>query len=234
MSLEIYVITAFPQIFKPVFEIGVVGRAIAKGICRLELIDLREYGIGRRKQIDDTPYGGGPGMVLKPEPIFRAVRDIFVDGKDNKDMVILLSASGVKLNQKVFADLVSFRRIVLICGRYEGVDERVTEYLADTEISLGDFVLTGGEIPAFAIIDGAVRLLEGTLGDSESLQDESFTKGLLDYPHYTRPGDFEGMKVPDMLMSGNHGEISAFRLEKALEKTKINRPDLLKDRKGDE
>lgn len=233
MSLELYVITAFPKIFKPVFEVGVVGRAIAKGVCRLELIDLREYGIGKRKQIDDTPYGGGPGMVLKPEPIFRAVRNIFAGNKGDMDMVILLSASGVKLNQEMLSRFSSLRRIVLICGRYEGVDERVAEYLADMEVSLGDFVLTGGEVPAFAIIDGTVRLLEGTLGDSESLRDESFVKGMLDYPHYTRPSDFEGIKVPDVLISGNHGEISAFRLEKALEKTKINRPDLLESRKGD-
>ncbi len=231
MSLEVYVITAFPQIFKPVFETGVVGRAIVKGVCRLEMINLREYGIGKRMQIDDAPYGGGPGMVLKPEPIFRAVRDIFAGKKGDMDIVILLSASGVRLNQGLFVKFSSLRRVVLICGRYEGVDERVAEYLADMEVSLGDFVLTGGEIPAFAIIDGTVRLLEGTLGDNESLRVESFVKGILDYPHYTRPSDFEGIKVPDVLISGNHGEISKFRLEKALEKTKINRPDLLESRK---
>jgi tRNA (guanine37-N1)-methyltransferase len=231
LSLEVYVITAFPQIFKPVFETGVVGRAIAKGVCRLEMINLREYGIGKRMQIDDAPYGGGPGMVLKPEPIFRAVRDIFAGKKGDMDIVILLSASGVRLNQGLFVKFASLRRVVLICGRYEGVDERVAEYLADMEVSLGDFVLTGGEIPAFAIIDGTIRLLEGTLGDNESLRDESFVKGILDYPHYTRPSDFEGIKVPDVLISGNHGEISKFRLEKALEKTKINRPDLLESRK---
>jgi tRNA (guanine37-N1)-methyltransferase len=233
--MKIDVLTIFPEFFREVFDFGIVRRARAANILQVNVHDLREFVelADKRKQIDDRPFGGGDGMVIKPEPIFKAVEQFTGTLKRDEypagTKVVLLTPQGRPLKQNIvreFADTV--KHVVLICGRYEGVDERVNEALVTDEISIGDYVLSGGEAAALVMVDAITRLLPGALGSETSAENESFSDGLLDYPHYTRPAEFMGMEVPGVLQGGNHSEINKWRKEKALERTKTNRPDLLK------
>ena len=216
------VLTLFPEMFPGPLSAGVTGRGLASGLVTLRVHNLRDYTHDRHRQVDDVPYGGGAGMVLKPEPIFEAVRARTGDGP-----VILLTPQGKLLNQVVVRELASHDDLYLICGRYEGVDERVATHLVDREISIGDYVLTGGELPAMVLIDAISRLVTGVLGSEESPKDESFDQHLLEYPHYTRPAEFEGHPVPEVLRSGHHAEIERWRRAQAAERTRRRRPDLL-------
>jgi len=217
------VITLFPKAFELINDLGVITRALDKNLIDLNLYDLREYGEGSYKQVDDKPYGGGAGMVLKPEPIYKAYESI---KKSHKSKTLMMTPQGKVLKQKDLVRWSTLNQIIFICGQYEGFDERI-RYLADEEISIGDFVLSGGEIPAISIINGLTRLLPGTLGDPGSLLDESHNSSLLEYPHYTRPQIFKGMKVPDILVSGNHEEIRSWRRQKSIERTLERRSDLI-------
>lgn len=218
----IEVLTLFPELFPGPLTSGVTGRGLAAGLVMLRTHNLRDYTHDRHRQVDDIPYGGGAGMVLKPEPIFEAVR-----AREGKGPVILLSPQGELLTQQLVRDLARHDDLYLICGRYEGVDERVAANLVDREISIGDYVLTGGELPAMVLIDAVSRLVAGVLGSEESPKDESFAEHLLEYPHYTRPAVFEGHAVPDVLLSGHHAEIERWRHTQAADRTRKRRPDLL-------
>jgi len=224
--MDISVITIFPEVFHAYLGLSIMKRAQEKGLVRFEILNLRDFTVDRHRTVDDYPYGGGPGMVLKPEPVSRAVEETKRDGAET--LTILLSPQGKLFTQETALELsLEKRRLVFIAARYEGIDERVRKTLADRETSIGDYVLTGGELPALVIIDAVVRLLPGALGDEESLLEESFTWGILDYPHYTRPPEWNGMKVPEALLSGNHREIARWRRKEALRKTLSVRPDLL-------
>ena len=228
--LKIDVVTIFPDMFNNIIEFGVLKEAFKKNICRLNIYNLRDFSNYKRSRVDDRPYGGGPGMVLMPEPIDGAITFIKKKNKiknEEKQKVVLLSPGGEKLNQNKLKYLVNIENIILICGRYEGIDQRVIDSLIDFKISIGDYVLTGGEIPAMVIIDGVIRLLPGVVGKEESLKSESFEDNLLDYPQYTRPPIFNGMAVPKILLSGNHKDIKKWRKEKSLEITRRIRPDLI-------
>ena len=253
--MQIDLVTIFPDFFRGPLDYGILRRARESGLVEVAVHDLREFTRDKHRTVDDRPFGGGEGMVLKPEPIFECIEKLEVAPRAErlakreaaKQSVILLSAQGSRFNQGMAADLAALDRIVLICGRYEGVDERVSEQLADREISIGDYVLSGGELGAAVIVDAVARLIPGAVGNENSTRQESFTLdstaqaededggpsstcgsgGLLDYPHYTRPAEFRGMAVPEVLMSGNHDDIRRWRRQKALEKTMRNRPDLL-------
>ena len=218
----IEVLTLFPEMFPGPLTAGVTGRGLAAGLITLQVHNLRDYTHDRRRQVDDVPYGGGAGMVLKPEPIFEAVR-----ARTGKGPVILLTPQGQLLNQGLVRELAGNDDLYLICGRYEGVDERVATHLVDKEVSIGDYVLTGGELPAMVVIDAVGRLVAGVLGSEESPKDESFDQHLLEYPHYTRPAEFEGHAVPEVLRSGHHAEIERWRRAQAAERTRRRRPDLI-------
>ncbi len=219
------VLTVFPEMLEEVFRYGVLGRAREQGIIDLNVWDLREYAEGSYRQTDDAPYGGGAGMVMKPEPIVRAIE---AASEGRSPLRILLTPQGKRFDQRMAEELAGRKEgLLFICGRYEGVDERVREGFVDEEISIGDYVLTGGEIPAVAVIDAVARLLPGVLGNEDSAVDESFSTGLLDYPHYTRPPEFRGMRVPEVLLSGNHENIRRWRRQAALERTRERRGDLL-------
>jgi tRNA (guanine37-N1)-methyltransferase len=251
-------ITIFPEFFDGPLEHGIVRRAREAGLTEIHVQDLREFTKDRHKTVDDRPFGGGEGMVLKPEPLFEAVESLLGHSvgdaaqkisSDEKISIILLSAAGKRFTQETARRLAQQDRLILICGRYEGVDERVAEHLATDEISIGDFVLSGGELPAALIVDAVTRLLPGALGNEASSQNESFSLEsapgldgpisearhsplatrhyLLDFPHYTRPADFRGWTVPEVLIGGNHAEVAKWRRQRALEKTRRNRPDLL-------
>jgi tRNA (guanine37-N1)-methyltransferase len=227
--IKIDVITIFPDIFDGIAAFGVVKEAFKKNLCKLNIYNLRDFSDYKHGRVDDRPYGGGTGMVLMPEPLDKAVNFIRkknkVGNKENQK-TLLLTPRGDKLNQAGLKYLAGLENIILICGRYEGVDQRVIESLVDLELSIGDYVLTGGEVPAMVIIDGVIRLLPGVVGKEESLKTESFENNLLDYPQYTRPEIFKGMSVPGVLLSGNHKKIKKWRKEKSLEITKTKRPDL--------
>ena len=218
------VLTLFPGLFPGPLTSGVTGRGMAAGLVSLRIHNLRDFTHDRHRQVDDVPYGGGAGMVLKPEPIFEAVR-----AREGKGPVILLSPQGERLTQGIVRQLATHDDLYLICGRYEGVDERVAAHLVDRELSIGDYVLTGGELPAMVVIDAVSRLVAGVLGSEESPRDESFAEHLLEYPHYTRPAVFEGHAVPDVLLSGHHAEIERWRRDQAAQRTRQRRPDLLRD-----
>jgi tRNA (guanine37-N1)-methyltransferase len=224
--MRIDIITIFPKMFEGVFGQSIIKRAQEKGLVEIALTQLRDYTSDRHKTVDDRPYGGGPGMVLKPEPIFRAMADL--EKRFGKGSVILLTPQGERFNQSLARELSKKNHLYFICGHYEGVDERVGEHLVHREISIGDYVLSGGEIAAMVVVDSVVRLIPGVLGDKDSLAEESFAEGLLEYPHYTRPAEVKGQKVPEVLLSGNHKAIKKFREEKCLERTKNRRPELLK------
>lgn len=223
----IEVLTLFPEMFPGPLSAGVTGRGLASGLVTLRVHNLRDYTHDRHRQVDDVPYGGGAGMVLKPEPIFEAVR-----ARGGKGPVVLLTPQGELLTQGLVRELARHDDLYLICGRYEGVDERVATHLVDKEISIGDYVLTGGELPAMVVIDAVSRLVAGVLGSEESPKDESFDQHLLEYPHYTRPAEFEGHPVPEVLRSGHHAEIERWRRTQAAERTRRRRPDLLDRQQG--
>jgi tRNA (guanine37-N1)-methyltransferase len=222
------IVTIFPEIFRGVFDFGIVRRSVEASLIEITIHDLRDYTSDKHRQVDDRPFGGGAGMVLKPEPVFGAVEAITAGERGVP--IVLLSPQGRVFDQSIAAAFAQLSRIVLICGRYEGVDQRLVDYLVTDEVSIGDYVLSGGEIPAMVVVDAVTRLLPGALGCDQSAQRESFVEGLLDYPHYTRPADYRGMKVPDVLMGGNHGDIERWRRRKAIEKTLRRRPDLIRSR----
>ena len=248
--MKVDIVTIFPDFFRGPLDYGILRRAREAGLVEVSIHDLREFTRDKHRTVDDRPFGGGEGMVLKPEPIFECIEKLNVAARNErlagraKQSVILLSAQGRRLDQTLAQELAALDRLVLICGRYEGVDERVSEHLADREISIGDYVLSGGELGAAVIIEAVTRLLPGAVGNEASTQQESFTSpedggetegpdstcgsgGLLDYPHYTRPAEFRGMTVPEVLINGNHRETRRWRREQALKKTLRNRPDLI-------
>jgi tRNA (guanine37-N1)-methyltransferase len=222
--MRIDIVSLFPEFFTSPVACSLLGRAIGQGIAEVQVTNPRDFAPDKYRKVDDLPYGGGAGMVMKPEPLFGAVESLPVLAPR---AVILMTPQGKPMQQAVFRELTSFKQLVLICGHYEGVDERVREHLATHELSLGDFVLTGGEIPALALIDGVVRLLPGTVGNAESLESESFEAGLLEYPHYTRPATFRGWSVPEILLSGHHAQIAQWRRTQQIQRTRQRRPDLL-------
>src|SRR5579863_3407843 len=244
------IVTIFPDFFRGPLDYGITRRAAEMGLVKIEVHDLRQFTHDRHRTVDDRPFGGGEGMVLKAEPIFECLEAFGLASREQrlagaaKESVILLSPQGQRFTQEVAAELAGLERIVLICGRYEGVDERVADFLADRELSIGDYVLSGGELAAAVIVEAVTRLRPGAVGNEASTRQESFTAhmpaeqvsaadstcgsgGLLDYPHYTRPADFRGMPVPEVLLNGDHGQIRRWRREQALKKTLRNRPDLL-------
>jgi tRNA (guanine37-N1)-methyltransferase len=243
--MKIDILTIFPDFFRGPLDFGIIRRAREAGLVEISIHDLRAFAHDRHRTVDDRPFGGGEGMVLKPEPIFECIESLGIAAKHERSAarqsVILLSAQGRRFAQAEAGELSGLERMVLICGRYEGVDERVGEHLADRELSIGDYVLSGGELGAAVIVDTVTRLIPGAVGNEASTRQESFTLGkttegttstcdsggLLDYPHYTRPAEFRGMPVPEVLFSGNHEEIKRWRRRTALEKTLRNRPDLL-------
>ena len=222
------IITIFPEIFDEVFDFGIVRRAVEAGLIEIQIHDLRNYTHDRHRQVDDRPFGGGAGMVMKPEPLFRAVEAVTKGVPDVT--VALLSPQGRLFSQSVAEEYSRKPHVVLLCGRYEGVDERVVEHLTTDELSIGDYVLSGGEIPAMVVVDAATRLVPGALGCEQSAERESFSRGLLDYPHYTRPAEYRELKAPEVLLSGNHAEIELWRRRKSIEKTLRRRPDLIRNR----
>ncbi|MFA5346445.1 MAG: tRNA (guanosine(37)-N1)-methyltransferase TrmD [Candidatus Omnitrophota bacterium] len=226
--MRIDIITIFPKMFEPVLNESIMHRAQDKGKAEFHIHDLRDFTKDKHHKVDDRVFGGGSGMLLCPEPIFDAVEYVKSKVKSQKSKVILLCPQGKKLNQKIAKRLVKCKHLVLICGHYEGVDERVREKLVDEEVSIGDYVLTGGELAAMVLVDSIVRLIPGVLGDKNSLNFESFEGNLLEHPHYTRPANFRRMKVPEILLSGDHKKIQAWREKEALKRTKQRRPDLLK------
>ena len=223
--MNINIITIFPELLKSFINTSIISKAREKKLVNINLINLRNFAVNKHNQVDDIPYGGGPGMIMKPEPFFSAVASI---KRKDTDPILLTTPQGERLNQDIINCFIDEENITVLCPRYEGVDERVRKNLATREISVGDYVLSGGEVPAMVLIDAITRKVSGVLGSKESLNEESFTNGLLEYPQYTRPDSYKGMKVPDVLLSGNHGEIKEWRKEKSIERTKKRRPDLLK------
>ena len=223
MSMKIDVLTLFPAMFAGPLDESIIKRARQAGLLELQLHQLRDWTHDRHKTVDDRPFGGGPGMLLKPEPIFEAVESL----KREKTRVVLMSPSGRKFDQAIARELAQQEHLLIVTGHYEGFDERIREGLADDELSIGDYVLTNGALPAMVVIDTVTRLLPGVLGDDASSTEESFSHGLLEYPQWTRPAEFRGMKVPDVLVSGNHAEIAKWRAEQAKKRTQEQRPDLI-------
>jgi tRNA (guanine37-N1)-methyltransferase len=224
--VKLDIVTIFPRMLDAPLREGVIGRAIERGLVDVRVHDLRDFTDDRHRTVDDVPYGGGPGMVLKPAPLFRAVEAI-VGERGAPSAVVLTSPQGRRFTQAEAVRLSGLEHVVLLCGRYEGVDERVRECLATEELSIGDYVLTGGELPALVIVDAVARLIPGVVGDEESVRADSFTRGLLDFPQYTRPAEFREQNVPAVLLSGHHGEIRRWRRREALRRTLERRPDLL-------
>ena len=223
--MRIDVVTIFPPLLAGAFEHSIIKRARERGIVDVRVHDLRDYTSDRHRTVDDYPYGGGAGMVMKPEPWFAAVEALRVAG--NPGRAVLLTPQGRRLDQPLVQRLASEDRLIVLCGRYEGVDERVRERLADEEVSIGDYVLSGGEPAAVVLVDAVVRLQPGALGSAESTVEESFAAGLLEYPQYTRPPEFRGWRVPDVLLSGDHGAVAQWRRERQIERTRSRRPDLM-------
>jgi tRNA (guanine37-N1)-methyltransferase len=230
--MRFHILTIFPEFFAGPFDHGVLARANASGLLEIRVHDLRNWTYDRHKTVDDRPFGGGEGMLLKPQPLFEAVETIWPE-RNARQRVVLLSAQGRSFNQAVAREYAALDELLLICGRYEGVDERVAEHLADEELSVGDFVLSGGELAAAMVVDAVARLLPGVLGNEDSSRNESFSgenEGFLDCPQYTRPAEFRGWKVPDVLLGGNHKEIERWRRAASREKTERLRPDLVAGR----
>ena len=224
--MKIDIVTIFPEMVEAALAPGVVGRARQAGVLDIAVHNLRDFTTDRHHVVDDVPFGGGPGMVLKPEPLFRAVETLTAR-RGAPDAVLLMSPAGTPFTQADARRLAGLGHLVVLCGRYEGIDERVRELVATEEISIGDYVLSGGELPALVVVDAVCRLVPGVVGDEQSVEADSFTRGLLDYPHYTRPADYRGHKVPDVLTSGHHGEIRTWRRREALRRTAKRRPELL-------
>ena len=229
--MRIDIVSIFPPMFAGAFDHSIVKRARERGIVRIDVHDLRAHTTDRHRSVDDEPYGGGPGMVMTPEPWFRAVESLREEGERGR--AILMSPQGRRLDQRIVRELAAEERLILLCGRYEGVDERVREHLVDDEISIGDYVLSGGEPAAVVLVDAVVRLQAGALGSAQSTVEESFSDGLLEYPQYTRPAEFRGWSVPDILLSGHHAEIVRWRRRQQIERTRLRRPDLLPDGDAD-
>ncbi len=227
MSMRVFIVTAFPQLLSSPLNESILKRAQEKRLVEIKMMDLRDFTEDKHKQVDDYPYGGGPGMILKPEPFFKAVEHINSTENLTDPSVILMTPQGETFNQRKAKQLAQSREIIFLCGHYKGVDERVRENLVTEEISIGDYILTGGELAAMVVVDSVVRLLPGVIGDFESAKTDSFEQAVLDCPHYTRPENFQGMRVPEVLLSGHHGEIEKWRREKALERTREQRADLL-------
>ncbi len=231
--MRIDIFTIFPRMFQSPFGESLLGKAQERGLVRINVHDIREYALDKHRQVDDVPFGGGPGMVMKPEPIFKAVLSVYdcsfsdLEKLKKRVRVILLTPRGKRLDQKLVHELANEETLALICGRYEGIDERVREHLCTDSVSVGDYVLSGGEIAAMVLVDCVVRLIPGVVGNQESVSEESFTCGYLEYPQYTRPADYRGWKVPEVLLGGNHQEIKRWRKEQALKITRELRPDLL-------
>jgi tRNA (guanine37-N1)-methyltransferase len=224
--MRIDILTIFPGMFRGPFEESIVKRAVEKGIVQIFLHDIRDYASDRHRTVDDYPYGGGPGMVMKPEPLFAAMEDVQGQAPE-RGPIVLLTPQGRLFDQEVAVELARHNRLILICGHYEGVDARVHEHLATDEISIGDYVLSGGELAAMVVVDAVVRQIPGALGSPLSSADDSFAEGLLEHPQYTRPADFRGMSVPEVVLSGNHGEIARWRRQQSLLRTARRRPDLI-------
>lgn len=222
------IVTIFPKMVQAPLAEGIIGRAIERGVLDVKVHDLRAFTTDRHKVVDDVPFGGGPGMVLKPEPLFRAVERIRAD-RGAPGAVLLTSPDGPKLTQRVAERLHALGHVVILCGRYEGVDDRVRQHLATEEISIGDYVVSGGELPALVIVDAVARLVPGVVGDEQSVACDTFARGLLDFPQFTRPAEFEGHAVPAVLLSGHHREIERWRRRAALTRTLERRPELLAD-----
>lgn len=227
------IVTIFPKMIDASLSEGVVARGIASGVIDVQVHDLRDFTTDRHRSVDDVPYGGGPGMVMKPEPLMRAVAHIAAS-RGTPAAVVLLSPQGRTFTQREAARLAALGHVALLCGRYEGMDERVRELVATEELSIGDYVLSGGELPALVVVDAVSRLVPGVVGDEQSVAEESFSRGLLDYPHYTRPADVAGRRVPDVLLSGHHAEVRRWRRKAALARTLERRPELLADAALDE
>jgi len=221
------IITIFPELFTGVMDCGIVRRAVQSGLVDIRMINLRDFAKDRHRSVDDRPYGGGEGMVFMPEPLFGAIESCRGQEDGSESQVVLLTPQGKTWSQNLAVEFATIPHLLLVCGRYEGVDQRVIDSLVDREISIGDFVLTGGEIPAMVILDSVVRLIPGALGCSDSALNESFSTGLLDYPQYTRPAEFRGQTVPEVLLSGDHAKIEKWRKEQALRKTNRARPELI-------
>lgn len=228
--MKIDVVTLFPEMFDGPLGYSIVNRAIDKGIVEVNRVNFRQFGKGKHLVVDDTPYGGGAGMLLKPEPLFEAMESIEERDPETKKRVILMDPAGKPFNQAMAEDFSKEEHLVFLCGHYEGYDERIRSLVTD-EVSLGDYVLTGGELAAMVMIDASVRLLPNVLGNAASAQTDSHSSGLLEHPHYTRPADYKGMAVPDVLMSGNHGKIDEWRHKESLKRTFQRRPDMLSRRK---
>ncbi len=229
MPLRIDVITIFPDLIRQALTHGIVARAMDAGLAAVQAHDLRAFTSDRHRRVDDAPFGGGPGMVMLAEPFFRAVEALMPEGPSPTRPIVLLSPRGATFTHRKARDYSKLDRLVLLCGRYEGIDERVRTALATEELSLGDFVLMGGEVPALAVIEASVRLIPGALGDAESSEQDSFENDLLDHPHYTRPADLRGLRVPEVLLSGDHARIAEWRRNQAAEATRARRPDLHRD-----
>lgn len=227
------VFTLFPEVMHAYIQSSVLGKALASGIIEVNLHNVRDYTLDRHRTTDDEPYGGGGGMVMKPEPIFAAVESVLGE-EINTTPILLLTPQGRVFRQEVARELSGHARLALICGRYEGIDERVRQYLATDEVSVGDYVLTGGELPALIIIDTIARLRPGVLGDTEATEKDSYSGGLLEHPHYTRPASFRGWEVPAVLLSGDHARIATWRREQSLRRTLLRRPDLIERAELDE
>jgi tRNA (guanine37-N1)-methyltransferase len=220
------IVTIFPRMVEAGLAEGVISRGVERGLLDVKVHDLREYTVDRHRSVDDVPYGGGPGMVMKPEPLARAVEDIRARRGD-PDTVVLLSPQGRRFTQGEAARMSRLRHVALLCGRYEGMDERIRTLVATEELSIGDYVLSGGELPALVIVDAISRLVPGVVGDTRSVEEDSFSRGLLDHPHYTRPSEFSGAKVPEVLMSGHHEQVRRWRKKTAIQRTLERRPELL-------
>ncbi len=229
--MRIDVITIFPAMFSPVLNESIIQRAQEAGILDIRVHDLRAYTHDKRRTVDDRPYGGGPGMVMKPEPLFEAVEAIRPQAPAG--CTILMSPQGERLTPALAKKLASMQRLIVVCGRYEGVDDRVREGLADRSVSIGDYVLTGGELPAMVLIDCVARYIDGVIGNDKATEEESFSNGWLEYPQYTRPPEYRGMKVPEVLLSGSHEEIAKWRHKQAVARTQAARPDLVQRRGED-
>ena len=223
--IQFDVLTLFPEVFEAFIKTSIIGKAVTSEKIHIHIHNIRDFAAGKHRMTDDVPYGGGSGMVMKPEPLVHAIKSLSTGGKGER--VILLSPQGRPFRQEVAKELVAFERLILVCGRYEGVDERVKDIAIDAEISIGDYILTGGEVAAMVLIDATARLVPGVLGDTYSSVEESFSEGLLEYPHYTRPREFMDRRVPSVLLSGDHQKIARWRRRKALEQTFMKRQDLL-------
>jgi tRNA (guanine37-N1)-methyltransferase len=239
--MKIYVLTLFPEMFQGPFQYSIIGRAIENKIVDIELHDIRNYSEDKHRKVDDYPFGGGGGMILKPEPIFSAIESIKnkIRKQDGEDVVadtkvVLLSPQGTVFDQRKAMILSGYSSLIFLCGHYDGIDERVMDQLVDLEISIGDYVLSGGELPAMVVIDSIVRLLPGVLGNRKSIEDDShYIEGFIQFPQYTRPSSFRDLDVPNVLLSGNHKEIEEWRIEQAIKRTITKRPDLIDDLKSD-